>query len=157
MAVGGAVEGTVRMLLLMAKARGYLRRSRLERLQTYRATAEFARMDEAAWGRVVYQQSIAVEFEPEQALATLPLLLDTDAERRDALDAVHAIMGEGPSQHAAAHAAAQELLQRFKALLRLPLAGPTVHDEGEHADEDTPAPTPPARPRRRAAAAKAIA
>ncbi|PZQ00994.1 MAG: alpha/beta hydrolase [Variovorax paradoxus] len=157
MAVGGAVEGTVRMLLLMAKARGYLRRSRLERLQTYRATAEFARMDEAAWGRVVYQQSIAVEFEPEQALATLPLLLDTDAERRDALDAVHAIMGEGPSQHAAAHAAAQELLQRFEALLRLPLAGPTVHDEGEHADEDTPAPTPPARPRRRAAAVKAIA
>ncbi|WP_326534044.1 DUF3141 domain-containing protein [Pseudorhodoferax sp.] len=153
MTEGGAVEGTVRVLLLMAKARGYLRRSRLERLQSYRATAEFARMDEEAWGRVVYRQSIVVEFEPEQALATLPLLLDTEAERRDALAAVHAIMGDGPSQHAAAHAAAQQLLQRIEALLRLPLAAP-LRDDGEDADEDMPAPP---RARRRSAAAKAVA
>ena len=65
-------------------------------------------------------------------------------------------MGDGPSQHAAAHAAAQQLLQRFEALLRLPLAPPLLRDDGEEADEDRPAP-PPARARRRTAGTKVVA
>jgi len=114
MSEGGAAEGTARMLCLLAKARGYVRRSRLERqLLAFKNAKAFAKMDEDALASLVHRQSIIVDFEPEQAYATLPLLLDTAAERRDALAVVMDIAGPRETMHPAALV----MYQCFEAML----------------------------------------
>jgi hypothetical protein len=114
MSEGGAAEGTARMLCLLAKARGYVRRSRLERqLVAFKNAKAFAKMNEEALARLVHRQSIIVDFEPEQAIATLPLLLDTEAERRDALAVVMEIAGPRETMHPAALV----MYQRFESML----------------------------------------
>jgi len=114
MSVGGAGEGTVRMLCLLAKARGYERRSTLEReVAAFRRTPSLMGLDEHALAALVHQQSLVVDFEPDQALSTLPLLLDTSDERRDALAALIDIAGPRDEMHPAARV----LFQRFETML----------------------------------------
>ncbi|MEM5430304.1 DUF3141 domain-containing protein [Cupriavidus oxalaticus] len=114
MTEGGAAEGAVRMLVLMAKARGYLRRSRLERLLDLVTTAgTLGEFDEAALSKLIRQQQIIADMEPEQALATIPLLLETEPQRRTALDAVMEISGSVETMHPAALV----LLHRFYRML----------------------------------------
>ncbi|SPB13761.1 poly(3-hydroxybutyrate) depolymerase [Caballeronia novacaledonica] len=114
MTEGGAAEGAVRMLGLMSKARGYLRRSRMERmLELITHTSKFGTYDQAALSKLLRQQQIIVDLEPEQALATLPLLLDTDDERRNALAAVEEVSGSVETMHPAALV----LMQRFHKIL----------------------------------------
>jgi pimeloyl-ACP methyl ester carboxylesterase len=111
---GDAADGTARMLCLLTKARGYVRRSRLERqLQAYKTAPAFAGMDEGQIAVRLHRQSVIVDFEPEQALATLPLLLDTVQERHDALTAVMDILGPREVMHPAALV----LYQRFEQML----------------------------------------
>jgi predicted flap endonuclease-1-like 5' DNA nuclease/pimeloyl-ACP methyl ester carboxylesterase len=123
---GGAAEGTARMLCLMARARGYVRRSRLERqVQAYEASGVLGRMSREALARLVHRQSIIVDFEPELAMSTLPLLLDTDAERRDALALLMDIVGPRETMHPAA----QLLYQKFETLLGHGAAPPDLERE----------------------------
>ncbi len=114
MTVGGAAEGIARMLCLLAKARGYVRRSRLERqIHAFSQARQFAAYDEEALSGLVHQQSLVADFEPEQALATLPLLLDTPQERQDALAIVMEIAGPAETMHPNALA----LYRRFEEIL----------------------------------------
>jgi predicted flap endonuclease-1-like 5' DNA nuclease/tellurite resistance protein len=114
MTEGGAAAGAVRMLALMSKARGYLRRSRLERmLELITHTGTLGRFDQAALSKLLRQQQIIVDLEPEQALATLPLLLESADERRIALAAVAEVSGAVQTMHPAALV----LMQRFQQML----------------------------------------
>jgi predicted flap endonuclease-1-like 5' DNA nuclease len=111
---GGAAEGTARMLCLMARARGYVRRSKLEKqVQAFESSGVLAGLDTEALARVVHRQSIIVDFEPELALSTLPLLLDTRQERRDALALLMDISGPRETMHPAGLI----MYQKFEALL----------------------------------------
>lgn len=79
---GGYAEAVIRMLILLARSRHSVRRDRLERSNELLSSHEpFAALGAATRTRIIQLQSLAVEFEPEQALATLPLLL-TDQEDR---------------------------------------------------------------------------
>jgi hypothetical protein len=97
---GGEAEGTVRMLELLSRARGYIRRSRLEReLQVFAAEEPFASMNEAERARLIHEQSLVVQFAPERAKASLPRLLDVAEERERALDLVMRVAGPEESMH----------------------------------------------------------
>jgi pimeloyl-ACP methyl ester carboxylesterase/tellurite resistance protein len=91
---GGYAEAVVRMMILLAKARGGVRRNRLARSQAMlTGEAPFAEMTSAARQALIREQTVVVEMAPEEALAALPLLLATSEERRRALDAVVAVAG----------------------------------------------------------------
>jgi pimeloyl-ACP methyl ester carboxylesterase len=91
---GGEAEGTVRMLELLSEARGYVRRSRLERqLQVFASEEPFRSMDDKALARLIHEQSLVVRFAPTKAKSSLPRLLDTEAERSRALDLVMRLAG----------------------------------------------------------------
>ncbi|MEO1193742.1 MAG: DUF3141 domain-containing protein [Pseudomonadota bacterium] len=93
-AQGGYGEGVIRMLILMAKARGSVRRSRLERSNAIlQSAAPFAEMTTEERSRIIHEQSLIVEFAPEEAITTLPRLLPKKAERQQALDLVLEIAG----------------------------------------------------------------
>ncbi|MGV6871651.1 DUF3141 domain-containing protein [Pseudochelatococcus sp. B33] len=92
---GGFSEGVVRILIFLAKARGgAVRRTRLARsAQVLTRTAPFDTLSEPARARLIHEQSVIVELEPEQALATLPDLIKDPAERKRAIDLAVEIAG----------------------------------------------------------------
>ena len=111
---GGEAEGTVRMLELLSEARGYVRRSRLEReLQLFATEQPFATMGEDRRAKLIYEQSLIVRFATERAKASLPKLLDTPAERHRALDLVMRVAGPVETMHPQALA----LYREFEAML----------------------------------------
>jgi hypothetical protein len=111
---GGEAEGTVRMLELLSQARGYTRRSRLEKaLHLFETESPFREMTDEARARLIHHQSLVVQFEPELARASLPRLLDTDEERRKALDFVMRVAGPAETMHPASLA----LYKEFEAML----------------------------------------
>jgi pimeloyl-ACP methyl ester carboxylesterase len=91
---GGEAEGAIRMLELLSGARGYVRRTRLEReLQIFATEEPFSSMDEAKRAKLIHAQSLVVQFAPEKAKDSLPRLLDTPEERERALDLVMRVAG----------------------------------------------------------------
>lgn len=111
---GGEAEGTVRMLELLSEARGYVRRSRLEReLHIFATEKPFAAMDEEKRAKLIHAQSLIVQFAPEKAKASLPKLLDTVKERERALDLVMRIAGPIETMNPKA----LELYREFEAML----------------------------------------
>ncbi|MGG5809028.1 DUF3141 domain-containing protein [Falsiroseomonas sp. CW058] len=93
-AEGGHAEAVVRMMILLAKARGGVRRNRLARSQAMLTTEEpFAAMTAAARQALIREQAVVVEMAPEEALAALPRLLPEMEARRRALAAVEAVAG----------------------------------------------------------------
>ncbi len=111
---GGEAEGAIRMLELLSNARGYVRRSRLEReLELFKTVEPFASMTDAERATMIHEQSLIVQFAPDKALASLPGLLDTAQERAAALDLVTRIAGPEQSMHPDALA----LYRRFETLL----------------------------------------
>jgi hypothetical protein len=83
---GNYAVAVIRMLILLAKSRKAVRRDRLERSNELLTTREpFSALDEVARTRIIHQQTMIVEFEPEKALETLPALLKTPEERSRAL------------------------------------------------------------------------
>lgn len=83
---GSYADAVIRMLILLARSRHSVRRDRLERSNELLSSHEpFAGLGAASRTRMIQTQSLAVEFEPEQALATLPLLLTDPDDRIRAL------------------------------------------------------------------------
>ncbi|MGF1562773.1 MAG: DUF3141 domain-containing protein [Geminicoccaceae bacterium] len=91
---GGYPAGVVRMLILLAKSRGGVRRSRLERSNTMLQSDEaFRNMDDMARSVLINQQSLIVAIEPERALEHLPVLFASADERARALAVCEEIAG----------------------------------------------------------------
>jgi pimeloyl-ACP methyl ester carboxylesterase len=91
---GNYAVAVIRMLILLARARKSVRRDRLERSNELLTTHEpFKMLDESARNRIIHQQSVIVEFEPEQALATLPVLLPEPKDRERALADCNYVIG----------------------------------------------------------------
>jgi pimeloyl-ACP methyl ester carboxylesterase len=93
-AEGGYAEAVIRMMILLARARGGVRRSRLARSQAVlTGEAPFAEMTSAARQALIREQTLIVELAAEEALAALPTLLPSRAERRRALNTVEGVAG----------------------------------------------------------------
>jgi pimeloyl-ACP methyl ester carboxylesterase/tellurite resistance protein len=114
---GGFVEAVIRMLIVLAQARGSVRRSRLERsAQVLTMHQPFASLGSERRAALIHEQTVIVEFEQDKAVQTLPLLLPTEHERREAIDVVEFIAGslEEMEPHTV------QALQRFRRTLGLP-------------------------------------
>jgi hypothetical protein len=95
LAEGGVREAVVRMLLLLMKAAGSVRRETLAYVQERLNAAEaFADTDPEALRAILTTQSTIVAYEPERALQTLPALLPSAADRREALDILRGVLRE---------------------------------------------------------------
>jgi pimeloyl-ACP methyl ester carboxylesterase len=117
---GGYAEAVIRMMILLADARGGVRRSRLARSNTLLTTEPpFVGMSPAARQAMIREQTVIVTMMREEALAALPALLPAAAERRKALAAVEHVAG--PDEELGDKA--REMLARMRAMLGL---GPKV-------------------------------
>lgn len=91
---GGYSEAIVRMLVLLARARGSVRRDRLERskrILNSRPPFDTMPVDERA--RLIHDQALIAEFAGEQAVSTLPVLLRDEVDRLRAVNLVLDIAG----------------------------------------------------------------
>jgi hypothetical protein len=93
-AEGGYAEAVIRMMILLADARGGVRRSRLARSNALLTTEPpFAGMSPMARQAMIREQTVIVTLMREEALSALPKLLPTAADRRKALAAVEQVAG----------------------------------------------------------------
>lgn len=91
---GSYKEAIIRMLLLMAQARGAVRRDRLERSnQMIHSRPPFDSMTPEERAELIFEQTLIVKFAPEDALASLPQLLKDDVARYRAINLVLDIAG----------------------------------------------------------------
>jgi tellurite resistance protein len=91
---GGFEEAVIRMLALLAQARGNVRRDRLERSTKVLTKDEpFASLGTDQRAALIREQSIIVEFEPHRAILTLPELLGDKKQRQRAIQVVEFIAG----------------------------------------------------------------
>ena len=91
---GGFADGVIRMLILLAKSRKEVRRSRLERSNQMLLSMEpFASMKSKARTRMIHKETLIVGYEPEEALATLPDLIPEEGDRKRALELCEEIAG----------------------------------------------------------------
>jgi pimeloyl-ACP methyl ester carboxylesterase len=83
---GSAVEGLARIAMLIAKAgRGRHRLSQMQKTRELLSPeGEIAHLSEDARRRLLQEETIVVEFEPERAKRSLPKLLRTAADRKRA-------------------------------------------------------------------------
>ena len=83
---GGAVEGLARIAMLISKAgRGHRRLSEMQKTREILSPeGEIAHLSEDERRRLLQEETIVVEFEPERARRSLPKLLRTPADRRRA-------------------------------------------------------------------------
>jgi pimeloyl-ACP methyl ester carboxylesterase len=108
---GGYAEAVVRMLVLLADARGGVRRSRLERSNALITTEEpFRSLTPEQRQDMIREQTLIVALQPGLAVETLPLLLPDDAQRRRAIAAVEGVAG--PEDELGEHARAMLARQR---------------------------------------------
>ena len=115
MEVGGVPEAVVRMLHLITKARGYVRRTRLEReLQTLQRSHFPDLKNEEPLSHLIHQQSLIVDFEPKLALESLHVLLDTAEKKKEALDLVMEVAGPRDTMHPNALRQYQEFEKMFE-------------------------------------------
>lgn len=114
---GGYPEAVIRMLILLARARKAVRRDRLERSNELLNMHEpFAALGSSTRNRIIHQQSLIVEFEPEQALATLPLLLPEAKDRQRAIESCEFVVGANDEMSDDT----QEMFASIRAVLDLP-------------------------------------
>ncbi|MEP9352180.1 DUF3141 domain-containing protein [Xanthobacter sp. KR7-65] len=118
-ASGGFVEAVIRMLILLADARGTVRRDRLERSARVLTKDEpFRSLPAAQRAKIIHEQSLIVEYAGAAAVDTLPDLLRTPEERRRAAEVVQFVPGALADMEPRTLA----MLQRFRAVLDLPPA-----------------------------------
>src|SRR5574341_2088990 len=114
---GNYAVAVIRMLILLAHSRKSVRRDRLERANELLTTHEpFAALDETARTRIIHQQTMIVEFEPEKALETLPALLKTPEERARALKDCEFVSGSAAEMSGET----RRLFDRMRQLLEVP-------------------------------------
>jgi hypothetical protein len=91
---GGYAEGIIRMLVLLARARGAVRRDRLERSdRLLHAHAPFNSMTHEMRRRMIHEQSVIVEFCGDDAITTLADILKDPVDRYRALNLVMEVAG----------------------------------------------------------------
>lgn len=82
------------MLILLADARGAVRRDRLERSARVLTKDEpFRSLKTAQRAQIIHEQSLIVEYAGATAIETLPDLLRTPEERRRAAEVVQFVPG----------------------------------------------------------------
>jgi pimeloyl-ACP methyl ester carboxylesterase len=114
-AEGGYAEAVIRMMILLARARGGVRRTRLARSQALlTGESPFSELTAAARQALIREQTLIVELAPDEALAVLPKLLPTTALRRKALATVEGVAG--PEEELGE--AARDMLSRQRETLR---------------------------------------
>jgi hypothetical protein len=92
--VGGYAEGIIRMLILLARARGSVRRDRLERSnQLLHSRPPFTSMTPEIRSHIIHEQTMIVEFAGADAITALPSLLKDPVDRYRALNFVLDISG----------------------------------------------------------------
>jgi hypothetical protein len=97
---GGLAEGVVRILHLLNGARGYVRRTRLEReLIALGHSTLFPDMEHEDIVKLVHQQALIVDFEPKLAIDSLPILLNSADSQQKALKLVMEIAGPRDTMH----------------------------------------------------------
>lgn len=90
---GGVREAVIRMLLLLMKASGSVRRETLDSVQARLGESDaFEDSDAPALRAIVATQSVIVAYEPEAALQTLEKLLPTAEQRREALQILRSVL-----------------------------------------------------------------
>ncbi|MFG1298552.1 DUF3141 domain-containing protein [Xanthobacter sp. V3C-3] len=116
---GGFVEAVIRMLILLAEARGTVRRDRLERSARVLTKDEpFRSLPTARRAQIIHEQTLIVEYAGAAAIDTLPDLLRTPEERRRAAEVVQYVPGALADMEPRTLA----MLQRFRQVLGLPPA-----------------------------------
>jgi pimeloyl-ACP methyl ester carboxylesterase len=143
---GGYAEGIVRMLILLARARGSVRRDRLERSnRLLHARAPFSSMTADTRARMIHEQSVIVEFCGDLAITSLAELLKDPVDRYRALNFVLDVAGPVEDMDEATI----EMFKRIQAAL-LTLArewrDPSLPPHGAHAVADAAAIPAAARP-----------
>lgn len=119
MKAGGFVEAVIRMLILLANARGTVRRDRLERSAQVLTTDEpFRSLDAATRARIIHQQGLIVEFGGADAINTLADLQMTPDERAKAAAVVQYV----PGAMSEMEPRTLSTLQHMRAVLGLPPA-----------------------------------
>jgi pimeloyl-ACP methyl ester carboxylesterase len=92
--MGGYAEGIVRMLVLLARARGGVRREKLERSdRLLHSRPPFNSMTAQTRSRMIHEQSIIAEFCGDEAIATLADILVDPIDRYRALNLVLDVAG----------------------------------------------------------------
>ncbi|TDH61734.1 DUF3141 domain-containing protein [Dankookia rubra] len=93
-AAGGYAEAVVRMMILLAQARGGVRRSRLARSNALMQNeTPFSEMTASARQALIREQTVIASMAPAEALAALPRLLPKLADRRRAMASVEDVAG----------------------------------------------------------------
>lgn len=91
---GGYSEAIIRMLILLARARGAVRRERLEKANAFlHSHPPFDSMTETQRNHIIQEQSLIVDLAGREAVATLPELLSDEVDRIRALNFVLDIAG----------------------------------------------------------------
>jgi pimeloyl-ACP methyl ester carboxylesterase len=92
--IGGYAEGIIRMLVLLAHARGSVRRDRLERSdRLLHARPPFNSMTPETRRRMIHEQSMIVDFCGADAITTLADILKDPVDRYRALNLVMDVAG----------------------------------------------------------------
>ncbi len=135
---GGYAEALIRMLIILAEARGSVRRDRLERSSHMLSHEEpFVSMGAEKRAAIIQEQTVIVEFERERAIKALPLLIpDAEGRRRSVAAAEHIA---GPLEEMEPHTI--QALQTFRRLFGLPaieavIAAPGTGEEASPEDQD---------------------
>ena len=112
--LGGYAEGIIRMLILLARSRGSVRRDRLERSdRLLHARPPFNSMTPELRSRMIFEQSLVVEFAGNDAVTTLADLLKDPVDRYSALNLVLDVAGPVAEMDAPTIA----MFQRFQQVL----------------------------------------
>lgn len=142
---GGYAEGIVRMLVLLARARGAVRRDHLERSdKLLHARPPFSSMTSEMRSQMIHEQSVIVEFAGDEAITSLADILKDPVDRYRALNLVLDVAG--PSELMDAPTLA--MFKRFQATL-LTLArewrDPELERRAHEAEAAAHPPAPAAR------------
>jgi pimeloyl-ACP methyl ester carboxylesterase len=140
---GGYAEAVIRMLIVLAQARGSVRRSRLERSALVLTTREpFASLGADRRAALIHEQSVIVKFEPDAAVAALADMLRSPKDRKAAVETVEFIAG--PIEEMEPHTI--KALQLFRSTLGLPAltAAPALENDEDRRTTEVSGNTPQA-------------